>query len=548
MGMLGNFVNGFLPEDPNKNEAARAGLLNFGAEMLKGRGNFGGILGNGLQAGAGGYQGALQQQQQAALHAEQQKRWQIENQQNEAAQRAVADENRILSGGVGAPAAITSGPISANANAPAPMPAPAPVAMGMPRPRQPVPIDSELAGNDAPVEQAAPQVAPLSNLPKLGDASGKTVLPPVASPGSQYEIYMSNGNKLLQGGQAAAAQKWFERAEKVRPKIKEQAVRMVNGVPTSVNIFEDGRTEALDGFAPAEKLGTENVGGSTIFYDQYTGKPVKTVQNTQSPDSVARVAADMRVQAAITERAKMGPGQSGPKLAQEDIQAMAEQYLAGDKSVFNGLGRGAQGAETILALRTEIGRQLRDKGRNGADVAAKLAEYGGLVTGLRATGNISARVENAAEEAAQLAPLALEASNAVVRSGFLPFGKAQIMFDTQSNDTALAKFATANMGLATAYASAMARGNKPTVSDMEHARELLSTAKDQAAYNAVVAQMMKEIDAAKRAPKNVRDSLTGEISGRGGHGAPKAPAVQAGPYSDAEKEARYQAFKRSQAK
>lgn len=71
MGILGDFVNGFLPEDPDKNAAARQGLLSFGTEMLKGRGNFGGILGNSLQSGAQSYQGSLAAQQRQAMEGAQ---------------------------------------------------------------------------------------------------------------------------------------------------------------------------------------------------------------------------------------------------------------------------------------------------------------------------------------------------------------------------------------------------------------------------------------------------------------------------------------------
>jgi hypothetical protein len=134
-----------------------------------------------------------------------------------------------------------------------------------------------------------------------------------------------------------------------------------------------------------------------------------------------------------------------------------------------------------------------------------MADFQGQKAGLRTANNISARIENAAAEAAQLAPLAIEAGRKVARSGFLPFGRAQVMFNNQTNDPAMNKFATANIGLATAYAGAMARGGKATVTDNEHARELLSTAKSQQAYKAIVNQMLQEIAAAKRAPKQVRD-------------------------------------------
>jgi hypothetical protein len=82
--------------------------------------------------------------------------------------------------------------------------------------------------------------------------------------------------------------------------------------------------------------------------------------------------------------------------------------------------------------------------------------------------------------------------------------------------------------LATAYASAMARGGKATVSDNEHARALLSTAKSQEAYEAIVGQMLQEIKAAQAAPQHVRENLRGQIGGSGHSATPSAPPIPAG--------------------
>ncbi len=154
-----------------------------------------------------------------------------------------------------------------------------------------------------------------------------------------------------------------------------------------------------------------------------------------------------------------------PSMSPETIARLAKQVLRGDRTGLANMGRGAQGAANLVAVQNAVTEEATRAGMSPEQITAASASLEGLRTGMRATGNISARVENAAQEAAELAPLALEASRGVARSGFLPFGKAQIMFNTQTNDPALAKFATANLGLATAYASAMARGNKPTVSD-----------------------------------------------------------------------------------
>lgn len=244
-------------------------------------------------------------------------------------------------------------------------------------------------------------------------------------------------------------------------------------------------------------------------------------------EGAANRANQIKVQGMIADR-QDARGDVEPTLSPETRARIAKQFLKGDKSGLQNLGRGAQGAANLVAIQNDITAEAGRQGMSGEAIAARMAEYSGLMAGMRTSGTISARIENAAAEASELAPLALAASKNVVRSGFLPFGKAGVMFDTQSNNPAMAEFATANLGLATAYASAMARGNKPTVSDNEHARELLSTAKNDIAYEATVRQMQREIAAAQRAPKSVRQGLSDEIAGKGGHAAPVSPSPAAG--------------------
>lgn len=226
-------------------------------------------------------------------------------------------------------------------------------------------------------------------------------------------------------------------------------------------------------------------------------------------DTTARTAANRlsfdKGQATSSDDAPMDP------LA---IRMTAQQYLAGDTSALQNFGRGAQGANNLNAVRLEIAKQATDAGMSGADIAAKVAEFGGIKAGQRTAGTRSASIEIAANEVAQLAPIALDASAKVTRSGFMPFGKAQIMFDSNTNDPAMRQFAMANTALVNAYGQAMARGGAATVSDKDHARELLSTAFDQPSYAAAVAQLQKETHAAQAAPKAVRQDLSNSIAGR----------------------------------
>jgi hypothetical protein len=285
------------------------------------------------------------------------------------------------------------------------------------------------------------------------------------------------------------------------------------------------------------KIETKDAGGQLVtqatnpITNQTT--TLSTLAKTQGPDNKAtndRIAEEGRLnranQVKVTQMVsdRSDGSDTEANIDPKRLSFMVDQALKGDTTVYQNLGRGKQGAANLLALRGAVADEAQKRGMSGADLAAINADYQGQKAGLRTSGTISARIENAAAEADQLAPLAIEAGRKVSRSGFLPFGRAQVLFNNQTNDPDMNRFATANIGLATAYAGAMARGGKATVSDNEHAREMLSTAKSQQAYEAIVDQMQQEIKAAKAAPQHVRDNLRGQISGKGGHGAP-APAA-----------------------
>lgn len=207
------------------------------------------------------------------------------------------------------------------------------------------------------------------------------------------------------------------------------------------------------------------------------------------------------------------------------ISTMAEQYLAGDSTVMQNLGRGKQGSENIVRLRKAITQKARAQGMNGADIAAQMADFKGALAAERAAGTRIANVELASTEAQRLFPLALQASQALPRNGFLPFAKAEQAIRSGTNDPKLRQFVAANNALVNVYSRAVSPSGAPTVSDKEHARELLSTAYDQPSYAAVLSQMQKEIAAARAAPREVRGDLRSQISGRGASAIPSDVAA-----------------------
>lgn len=274
----------------------------------------------------------------------------------------------------------------------------------------------------------------------------------------------------------------------------------------------------------AKAFHTIDGGGKTYITDgtNITG----SIDKSQTPDSMAtdkRVSSEGVLNRDVTLRGQNlvdGRAKDAQKLKENAVidpdsrVVMAAQYLAGDKSVLSNIGRGTQGAQNIVLLRQEITKQMKDANLTGAQVAAKMGEFTAFTAAQRTVGTKSANIEMAATEASSLIPLARQASNNLPRSGLLPFGKAQIMFNDQTNDPALRQFAAANNSLVNVYARAISPQGVGTVADKEHARAMLSTAHDQASYNATLDQMQREIEAAQNSPKTVKQALSNNFTGK----------------------------------
>lgn len=320
----------------------------------------------------------------------------------------------------------------------------------------------------------------------------------------EAEVYSKNGDFAGADQRYQAASKLLPQVDKVEPATDPQSGKLVN-----VITFKDG-SQKVSAFGVKPDFKPVDQGGKITIQDYNALAPGQSFTKSMTPGEISsanQAAARLKFdkeQAAGNQDTAMDP------LA---VRLTAQQYLAGDTSALQNFGRGAQGAQNLNAVRLEITKQANAAGLNGADIAARVAEFGGIKAGQRTAGTRSANIEIAANEAAQLAPLALDASAKVARSGFLPFGKAQLMFDTNTNNPDMRQFAMANTALVNAYGQVMSRGGKATDSDKKHASELLSTAFDQPSYAAAVSQLQQEIQAARTAPGAVRKDLNNSVSG-----------------------------------
>lgn len=198
---------------------------------------------------------------------------------------------------------------------------------------------------------------------------------------------------------------------------------------------------------------------------------------------------------------------NGPSMDEETAKFLANQFIEGDRQVMSNLGRGVQGAANVALIKKHIVSEAMARGMTPKDVAVKLAEFKGLESAQRTLGTREANIDTAANEAAMLAPLALDAADNVARTGFVPVNKLVQLGAEQTGSPEQRRFIVANRSLLTAYTQVMARTGARTVHDTQEVERMLITADSPEAYKAGVEQILMEIQAAKQAPRQTRDAL-----------------------------------------
>jgi hypothetical protein len=184
------------------------------------------------------------------------------------------------------------------------------------------------------------------------------------------------------------------------------------------------------------------------------------------------------------------------------------------------LGRTAAARSQII---NEAANQLVQKGLSPEQAMARVAEYQGTVAGERTLGTRTANASMAVNELLPMIGQARDAMAQVSRSGFLPIGKLQQAYEHNTNDPALRTANAAVNAVINTYARAISPIGVPTDSDKNHAREMLSTAYDQASFNAVLDQMEREAQAALKSPEQTRREFRSTITHGYGDNTPGQP-------------------------
>lgn len=203
-----------------------------------------------------------------------------------------------------------------------------------------------------------------------------------------------------------------------------------------------------------------------------------------------------------------------PAMNREDMAPMVDAYLAGDHSVMNGVGRGAQGPQNIQQFWNMISEKLTAQGADGKQIAAAKANFMGQQAALRTAATRAANIDTAVNEAKGTFPEVLRTSSLLPRSEFTPFNQALEYFRSKTGSPEQRQYGAAMQAAVTAYSQAMSRTGVNSVYAQQHASEILAKADGPKAIEASIKQLEREMQIAKTAPEETRRAIVNNILGR----------------------------------
>lgn len=211
-------------------------------------------------------------------------------------------------------------------------------------------------------------------------------------------------------------------------------------------------------------------------------------------------------------RKDMAKGQNStmtPETRKASVDFWANVMLNGG-TLPPGLAKNREGADLVK----EIMAKVATGGVDPKEMLSRSAEFQGQKAGQRTLSTRIANIEMAATEAANLMPIAIKASENVNRTNYPSLNSVILAMEKGTGDANVVQLAVATNSLVNAYSRAISPSGTPTVSDKDHAREILASAYSKGQYASAVRMMQQEIDAARKSPHQVRGAMKEEFTGK----------------------------------
>lgn len=348
-----------------------------------------------------------------------------------------------------------------------------------------------------------PAAMPLGRPPMMAAA------PAAAPPRPQQQPSPAAGFQSQAPAPAAAAPS-FDPTMRLRTMA--QAIKRANpGLDNqTLSIALDKQIETMRGLAPDDRI---------IMQMELAQ------QKFQSTRDVAELRADLERMKEAGRDTRAGNAEAGKNdrfrtaqasaqaggIGDDDARVLAEAWVAGDRTVTQGLGWGKTGAANRAKVLSSATKIITDRGGSGGELAAAKAEFMGTQAGSRAVGTQAARIGIASRELQKFIPPLLDASKAVDRTQFPTINALQIAAERGTGGEAVVRLVSQVNAVKNAYAQIAARGGQSTDDARHRADEVMNAAWSSGQIEAGAKQLMIEADSALSAAEEAKGDVTAKL-------------------------------------
>ena len=221
----------------------------------------------------------------------------------------------------------------------------------------------------------------------------------------------------------------------------------------------------------------------------------------------------------IAAKAATAGGGTIPPEMQDSADLIAGRFLAGDKNALVGFGRDKA---MLRAIHSSISRQAKMQGVDSIELVQRGLEYGSTAAEQRRIGERAAAVRIASNEAKKMLPIMLAESASVDRTQYPTLNSITNAFDKGTGGQNIVRLNAAMNAVINSYARAISPTGTPTVSDKDHAREVISSAYSDGQLQNIANIMDQEITASLAAPQEARAQSREERTGKAPSALPGA--------------------------
>lgn len=270
--------------------------------------------------------------------------------------------------------------------------------------------------------------------------------------------------------------------------------------PAKIKAWAAGHAMDADKLLP--KFETSNLGATIerTGYDPMTGQPIGPAVSrpvTMTPYQIEQnkiAKGQLTVSQGHLKVAQDRLKEEGIKLSAEDDNLLATAIAEGRVDVNKVNGRNAK--YLVGALKAQPGIDLREMSIENIASGA----------GARALGVQSAKMQTAAIEADKMIDIVRNTSAAIDRTQFPTINAIQNAVDKGTGGREIVQLNTAINSLVNSYARAISPTGQPTVSDKNHAREVINSAYSNGQIDAITDIMRQEMAIAKASPKEAQEA------------------------------------------